>query len=51
MENPAITISIALTFINFVSLAIGYHFDKFKITAICVGLFDLITIITISKLI
>lgn len=51
MENPAITISIVLAFINFVGLAVGHYFDKFKITAFCLGLFDLVTIIIMSKLI
>lgn len=51
MENPVITISIALAFINIVGLAVGHYFNKFKVTAICLSLFDLATIITMSKLI
>ncbi len=51
MENPVITISIALMIINIVALAVGHNFDKFKITAICLGIFDVLTISAMSKLI
>ena len=51
MGNPVTTISVALIVINFVALAVGYHFDRFKITAICLGIFDVPTITAMSKLI
>jgi len=51
MEDPVITISLALAFVNAVALAVGYHFDKFKITAVCLAIFDVLTIITMMKLI
>ncbi len=51
MENPVITISIALAIINIIALAIGYHFDRFKITAICLIIFDVLTITVIAKLV
>lgn len=51
MEEPEITLSIALTIINVVALAVGYKFDKLKITVICLLLFDVASIITLAKLI
>jgi len=51
MEDPVITISLAIAIINVVALACGYYFDKFKITAIILGIFDLLSIITMSSLI
>jgi hypothetical protein len=51
MEDPTITISIALAVINVAGLAVGHHFDKFKITAICLSIFDILTIMAMSKLI
>jgi len=51
MEDSEITISIALAFINVVALAVGYHLDKFKIMAICLVIFDVLTIMTMAKLI
>jgi len=51
MEDPVIIISIVLVFINFVGLALGHNFNKLKIISICLILFDVATIITMSKLI
>ncbi|HKZ34200.1 MAG TPA: hypothetical protein VJ142_03140 [Candidatus Nanoarchaeia archaeon] len=50
MEDPIITISLILAFINVVALAIGYHY-KFKIIAIGLIIFDVLTIMTMIKLI
>ena len=51
MENSEITISITLAVINVVGLAVGYNFDKFKITAICLVILDVLTIMAMTKLI
>lgn len=51
MENPVITISIALGIINAVALSVGSYFNKFKIIAVCLAIFDILSIITMSKLI
>lgn len=51
MEEPEITISLALAIINLVGLIIGYKLNKFKLAAICLIVFNLLTIIIIMKLI
>lgn len=51
MEDPEITISIALAVINVVALWVGYQFDKFKVTAICLAIFDVLIIMAMVKLV
>ncbi|MDO8623571.1 MAG: hypothetical protein Q7R52_04965 [archaeon] len=49
IENLEIPISFALMIINVIALAVGYYIHKFKITTICLILFNVLTIIVISK--
>ncbi len=51
MENLEIIVSFAIAVINVVALAVGHYFDRFKITAICLALFDVLGIMAINNLI